>query len=382
MKYCTQCSAVVSENAKFCENCGAKIEKTEFAEEPIFTKERIPLESINSDTAIPKKRLKGKTVYGISMLALIISAVMGANGILEDLTGITAVLSIIMIPISVVWSIADWFKDYKLRKMIGISNAKGDRKNLLIIIPVVLFISILCVLIYAPDINNDTDNVFDLKTETELVDENRNQNDIWSGTSSCDTAEVIDTSMIDTLVELGYSNKQASDIKEILNTIGIDEISVYGKTGEAQKGLNAVVCYANGSKDGDRRFRFTTEDGVLFYAGFLDEDLYDTSKGGFLKKYQDVHIPESYVSGSVYSTLQNMAVEKIKTYLNHPLTADFGAFDWRVGRKDELYMIRGTVEAKNSFGVKDELFFNVWFEDKGDESFVITNVAIDGVYVE
>lgn len=376
MKYCTQCGTVVSENAKFCENCGNKIEKQEFVEETT------PLENTKETTSIPQKKIKGKTVYWVSVLVLIVSAVMGANGILDDLTGITAILSIMMIPVSIVWSIVDWFKDYKLRKMIGIPSSNGNKKNLLLIIPVILILSILLVLFYPQDTSDDSDDTIGFVSGTEFEEENKMQNDVWSGTSSSDTAEVIDTSMIDTLAEMGYSSKQASDIKKILNTIGIEEISVYGKTGEAQKGLNSVVCYANGSKDGDRRFYFTTEDGVLFYAGFLDEDLYDSSKGGFLKKYQDVHVPESYVSGRVYSELQNLAIDKIETYLNHPSTADFGAFDWRVGRKDEMYMIRGTVEAKNSFGIKDELFFNVWFEDKGDENFVITNVSIDGVYVE
>lgn len=170
MKYCTKCSAVVSENAKFCENCGAKIEKTEFAEEQSFTDEENLSKSINV-TAISKKKANGKTVFQVSMFVLIISAVMGANGILDELTGITAILSILMIPVSIVWSIVDWFKDYKLRKMIGISHTNGNRKNLLIIIPVVLFVCLVCVLMASIDINhNAVDAVRGSDTEYSMTE--------------------------------------------------------------------------------------------------------------------------------------------------------------------------------------------------------------------
>lgn len=157
MKYCTKCGAVVSENAKFCENCGAKIEKAEFVDEQKFTDEE-NLSKITNVTTIHKKKINGKTVFQVSMFVLIISAIMGANGILDELTGITAVLSILMIPISIVWSIVDWFKDYKLRKMIGISNAKGNGKNLLIIIPVVLFVCLVGVLMASIDTTDDADD--------------------------------------------------------------------------------------------------------------------------------------------------------------------------------------------------------------------------------
>ena len=107
--------------------------------------------------------------------------------------------------------------------------------------------------------------------------------------------EQIDSTVTDTLIATGYSIDHASAIQEILNTVGITEIEIESMTGEAESGLNSVVCYPNGYTDKDRRFFFTTEDGVLFYAGFSGEDLYDSENGGFLKNYSDVHVPEKEV---------------------------------------------------------------------------------------
>lgn len=191
----------------------------------------------------------------------------------------------------------------------------------------------------------------------------------------------IDTSMLKVLMDAGYSIEHATQIEEILNTIGIESIEIDKMTGEAEKGLNAVVCYANNSTDSDKRFSFTTEDGVLFYAGFRGEDLYDIDQGGYLKNYADVHIPEKTVDMETYTTLQALAEIEVKKYLNYPNTASFGLLDWGIGRSDDNYKIIGKVTAKNAFGVKDEISFSVWFT-KTDNGFVVDGVALDGVRVK
>ena len=192
----------------------------------------------------------------------------------------------------------------------------------------------------------------------------------------------ISTSMIETLVQVGYSVEQASGIQKILNTVGVICIEVYGSggAGTATEGLYSMVCYPNGYTDRDRRFNFTTEDGVLFYAGFLNEDLYDTSKGGFLKAYADIHVPETEISLETYSELQILAVEAVKSYLNYSSSADFDAFGWGVGRSDDKYKVQGKVSAKNGFGVKDDLYFGVWFVAR-ENDFDIEGIVIDGTRV-
>ncbi len=191
----------------------------------------------------------------------------------------------------------------------------------------------------------------------------------------------IDTGITDILVANGYSLEHATEIHKILNTIGIDSIEVENMTGKAEEGLNSIVCYPNGYSDRDRRFYFTTDNGELFYAGFLDEDLYDSSNGGDLKKYSDVHVPEKEVTMDTYAELQQLATEAVKNCLNYPDTAHFSMLNWAVGRSDEHYKIVGNVTAKNGFGTKEDISFSVWFKDNGEE-FLTEGVAFNGIRIK
>lgn len=197
------------------------------------------------------------------------------------------------------------------------------------------------------------------------------------------TGEVadVDTSLVATLTEFGYSLEHATQIAEILNAIGIESLTLYSMTGEPESGLNAVVCYPNGYTERDKRFTFTTEDGVVFYAGFLNETLYDIEEGGYLKKYSDVHIPEKTVDMETYTTLQSMAEIEVKKYLKYPSSASFGLLDWGVGRSDDDYKIIGRVTAQNALGMEDEISFSVWFK-KADGGFTVEAVALDGQRVK
>lgn len=191
----------------------------------------------------------------------------------------------------------------------------------------------------------------------------------------------IDTEITDVLLEGGYSLEHASMIQEILNTVGIESIEIENMTGDAEEGLNSVVCYPNDYTDRDRRFYFTTEDGVLFYAGFGDEDLYDSEKGGYLKDYGDVHVPEKEVTLEVYEKLRSLAAEEVKNCLNYPDTADFGSLNWGIGRSDDNYQIVGSVTAKNGLGVEEEISFSVWFVSEND-NFSVEGIALNGIRVK
>ena len=191
----------------------------------------------------------------------------------------------------------------------------------------------------------------------------------------------IDTKITDVLIESGYSLEHASMIQEILNMVGIESIEIESMTGQAEEGLNSVVCYPNDYTDRDRRFYFTTEDGVLFYAGFGDEDLYDSEKGGYLKDYGDVHVPEKEVTLEVYEKLRSLATEEVKNCLNYPNTADFGSLNWGIGRSDDNYQIVGSVTAKNGLGVEEEISFSVWFVSEND-SFSVEGIALNGIRVK
>ena len=191
----------------------------------------------------------------------------------------------------------------------------------------------------------------------------------------------IDNGIVDKLTEAGYTIEHATEIQGILNACGITSIDIYFQTGEAEKGLNAMSCYANGSKEDKSRFTVTTEDGVPFYVGFLNEDLYDKDQGGFLMKYTDVHIPETKVDMDTYTTLQGLAVKAVEGCLNYPTTANFKELSWGIGRSDDKYKIIGEVSAKNGFGVKDDISFGVWFK-KVNNSFIVEGVTLDGIRVK
>lgn len=191
----------------------------------------------------------------------------------------------------------------------------------------------------------------------------------------------INSQIVDALMEVGYTVDQATEIQEILLTVGVNSIVIDNFTGEAQSGLNSVTCYPNGLEDENRRFYFTTEDGQLFYAGFGDEDLYDSAAGGFLKSYEDVHVPETKVTLDVFTVLQGMADEAVRGCLRHPDSASFDEFSWRVGRSDSTYKIIGNVNAENSFGMSDEVHFAVWFTEV-EGNFSVDAITLDGIRVK
>lgn len=182
------------------------------------------------------------------------------------------------------------------------------------------------------------------------------------------------------LTTKGYSYEQANKIDKILNELGINSIEIYAMTGTPQKGLNSVVCYPNSNKADNSRFNFTTENGELFYVGFLGEDLYDSEKGGIIKRYNEVHIPENEVDSNAEISLMIAAEDVIKKYLNYPATADFHTMSWRFARSDDKYSASGTVSAQNAFGVEDEMPFSVYFELVNGK-LKIEKVSLDGTIV-
>ena len=190
----------------------------------------------------------------------------------------------------------------------------------------------------------------------------------------------IDTRISEVLIEKGYTVEHATAIQEILNTIGIESIAIENMTGKPEEGVNCVISFPNGYTARDRRFNFTTEDGVLFWAGFLDEDLYDTDQGGYIQNYSDVHVPEKDVTSAEFAALITHAEPAIKAYLNYPDTANFKQLSYRVGRSDNLYQLSGSVQAQNGFGVKDTINFSVRFEKDGTK-FQITAIVMYGVRV-
>jgi len=181
------------------------------------------------------------------------------------------------------------------------------------------------------------------------------------------------------LTDIGYTIEQATGIQKILYQVGVNSIEILDEvTSDVSAGLDPIRCYANGNEE--LQFWFTTEDGVLFYCGFMGEDLYDTSQGGVLMEITDVHIPETEVSISVYNELQQLASDYVEEYLSYPESANFHALDWQIGRSDNNYKIIGIVSAQNSFGINREMNFSVWFISENNK-YTIEAIMIDEIRV-
>lgn len=298
---------------------------------------------------------------------------------MEALIGLILLLSMIAIPVTLVIFLITFFQ----------KKPSKNKWAIACIVSVILFV--VCMLTGGNDASTaTTDDTSDKvvsseESKTEKTEETVSQENEEAFKVSDTNAEVadiadIDTGLIEALLEAGYSVEQSTEIQQILNTVGITSIEIENMTGEAQSGLNSVVCYPNGLTDRNRRFNFTTDNGKIFYAGFLDEDLYDADKGGYLKSYDDVHVPETKVDLATFDELQILAVEDVKQNLNYPNTADFDSFAWAVGRSDDEYKIIGTVSAKNAFGVKDDIHFGVWYKKNG-EAFDFVGMEFNGARV-
>lgn len=197
-----------------------------------------------------------------------------------------------------------------------------------------------------------------------------------------DETTIAPSSVAEILVSVGYSEEHASEIESVLNSVGITSIEIFSMSGEAENGLNAMSCYPNGSNEDAGRFTVTTENGVVFYVGFRDEDLYDSSQGGVLKQYSEVPIPETDVSSAAETSLMMMAEEVAAQIANYPATVKFNTFAWGFWRNDRVYAVQGTFTCTNAFGVEEEHVLRLVCEASEDNSSISAKeVYLDGTLV-
>lgn len=232
-----------------------------------------------------------------------------------------------------------------------------------------------------PDNNSSTQQTTQTESET---DKKEDENFFTADKDQKDTDSIkkdfgIETT--DKLRELGFTVEEATSIYNIFVKIGVNQISDVQKgAGTGIDNLQSFVAIANNDKQ--LKFYFTVENRQLYYAGFRDAALYDSTEGGVLKNIGDVHIPKTDVDANTYSQLQVMSQNIVKQYLKYPNTAKFPWLDgWGVGRSDDNYRISGKVTAKNGFGVESEMTFSVYFL-KTNDTFTVEAVVIDGQRVK
>lgn len=198
------------------------------------------------------------------------------------------------------------------------------------------------------------------------------------GEKSSDTIEIIENDgIVDKLISFGFTEEEADEQRKILLQCGILSIDICEPTDENAT-IDGLISF-RGKIDEDRIFWFTVENRKIFYIALNGEDLYDEDKGGFIKTFDEVHIPETYVSQEDKIKLRDMAESILEKYFL--ASYDVRYYDaWAVGRKDDLYMTRCEI-SDGSILTDGWILGYVWFE-KQDGEYVATGIEIDGQQYE
>ena len=264
----------------------------------------------------------------------------------------------------------------------------------------IIFVSIVASIIFLASetgkIKENTTNKYEIadnnsnniKSEEENKDNANNNKSVIKDikNNEISNSNIVDTNfdeaMIKQFIGLGFNIEEATEMQNLFYKMGITSLSNI-KSATNDVDINKLVSFvAVANNDSKKKFYFTVENRKMFYAGFQDEDLYDSAKGGVLKNINDIHIPETKVTMSEYTTLQDLAKKEVKNYLNYPDSANFPLYDgWGVGRNDNKYKIIGKVEAKNGFGVKENINFSIWFI-KENNNYTVEAVLIGGTRVK
>lgn len=183
-------------------------------------------------------------------------------------------------------------------------------------------------------------------------------------------------SFVDKLVSFGFTESEAVENANLLKQCGIPSIELCEPT-DPNATVDGLVSY-RGKLDDDRTVWFTVESRKIFYISLNGEDLYDEDKGGYLKNFDDVHIPETYVSNTTKIELRDLT----ETVLDKYFLSDTRYYDaWAVGREDNIYMVQCQI-SDGSILTDSWIYGYVWYEQQPDGEFKPTGVKIDGKHYE
>ena len=178
--------------------------------------------------------------------------------------------------------------------------------------------------------------------------------------------------LIQELMEIGFTEEEATEYREIFLKCGINTIAGAKPTSTTAT-INDLVAYRI-VLDDDRTLWFTVDKRELFYIAMNGVDLYDTDKGGFLITIDDVHIPEKEISASVRDDLEL----NTQLILDNYFVKAIWYSNFSCGRSDDNYVVRCDVYAENRMGFKDTVPAYVYYEYDGTD-FKVTAISIDGV---
>lgn len=243
---------------------------------------------------------------------------------------------------------------------------------------VVFIVLISSILLCSCGSTDNTDNVTESETtsaiNTEETESSSDNVEINGTEIDTEIPDIASDNFAEKLISFGFTEDEASENAEILRQCGIPTIDICEPT--SSNSIDDIVSF-RGKLDDDRIFIFTVDNRKIFYVSLNGEDLYDADNGGFLKKFDDVHIPEKSVTTEEFYTLRDETEAVLDKYF-----MDYRYYDaWGIGREDNIYML--SCQASDGSILTDNWFYcAVWYERQEDDSFKLTGVKINGRYYE
>lgn len=176
---------------------------------------------------------------------------------------------------------------------------------------------------------------------------------------------------VEKLISFGFTEGEATENAKILMQCGIPTISVCEPT-DPNATIDGLVSY-RGKLDDDRTIWFTVENRKIFYVSLNGEDLYDKDKGGYLKNFDEIHIPETTISVTVSDELRNKTESVLDGYFASSRYYDA----WGFAREDNQYLVQCQA-TDGSMLTSTWLNCRVWYEQQDNGAFVVTGVQING----
>lgn len=177
------------------------------------------------------------------------------------------------------------------------------------------------------------------------------------------------------LMSFGFTEDEAINNAIILKKCGIPSIKKCKPT-DPNATIDGLISY-RWKINKKKTIIFTVENRKIFYVALNGEDLYDEDKGGYLKNFDDVHIPKSSISASTAEQLRDKSESVLDNYFTK--TRYFDA--WAFGREDEKYMVQCQA-TDGSISTDKWIYCRVWYEQQPNGTFVVTGVQIDGQQYE
>lgn len=214
----------------------------------------------------------------------------------------------------------------------------------------------------------------DSTAETSTSTEDTTGDEVIGVETDEEIVEVPADTFIETLTSYGYTEDEATEITTILKTCGIPSLQNLEQVSDNP--LESVVAWRC-KIDNDRIWWFTTDNRELFYVAYNDDVLYDADNGGYLKNFNDVHIPETSVTNDEFLALRDQSEKVLDAHFSSPRYYDA----WGIAREDNTYMTY--CEATDGSLLTDYWYqCYVWYEKQDSGEFVATGLKINGKFYE